>query len=619
MPSSFLAEIGTISQRVDELVRSSRTATRDELNRLELEGNVITGEIRFIGGSTWSNQTFPIRNNVFLNTVLINLEGGVSTKIQICSDVPCLAAGIFSSTLSNTVVDGYSFVKDCCMIHSAYIGPGCAFMSNGVVTGNLDADVYGIGSELILCEETGSRAILTDPDSNLESVTAAISSKFAIREFHKRVEHLISDIRSVCIQKSYMGSIFARNSVCLKNTALRSVYLASNSRVSGSEVKSSIIQSECQVENAFVEKSMINKFSRVENFSVVENSVLAEYSKISIHGKVVHSYIGSYSGVESGECVSSLIGPFVGFHHQSLCIAAYWPGGRGNIGYGANVGSNHSGKAPDCELLSGEGMFYGLAVVVKFPSNFLKAPYTLIASGVTCLPQRLEFPFSLINTGNISSSGLNEISPAWVLSDNMFTLMRNEDKFRKRQKGNASCVYEHQVFRPEIISLVCEARDRLRDVASQGPEGVYTESDITGLGKNYLREPTRLRAIDTYSFIIRWFGLRGLYREILARGPNCALEGTPSVEFSFCKKILESEKMNLNETKSLLNEYRKLDFLISSNCVVSKAKDDVRGEKIIGPQYTEFHQPASEHPVCVGAKKSSAEVDRSVGDIVSRL
>ena len=51
---------------------------------------------------------------------------------------------------------------------------------------------------------------------------------------------------------------------------------------------------------------------------------------------------------------TSLVGPFVAFHHQALLIAAYWPEGKGNIAYGANVGSNHTGKAPDQEIRPGE-------------------------------------------------------------------------------------------------------------------------------------------------------------------------------------------------------------------------------------------------------------------------
>ena len=61
-------------------------------------------------------------------------------------------------------------------------------------------------------------------------------------------------------------------------------------------------------------------------------------------GKLTHSVLGPDSGVGAGECLHCLVGPFVGFHHQSLLIATIWPLGRGNVGYGANVGSNHTSR-----------------------------------------------------------------------------------------------------------------------------------------------------------------------------------------------------------------------------------------------------------------------------------
>lgn len=73
------------------------------------------------------------------------------------------------------------------------------------------------------------------------------------------------------------------------------------------------------------------------------------------------------------------MGPFIGIHHTSLVIACLWPYGRGNVAYGAMVGANHTGRVNDQECLSGEGVFYGLGVQIKFPFNCFNAPYSLIA------------------------------------------------------------------------------------------------------------------------------------------------------------------------------------------------------------------------------------------------
>src|SRR5262249_14648712 len=117
-----------------------------------------------------------------------------------------------------------------------------------------------------------------------------------------------------------------------------------------------------------------------------------------------------------GEISSSLIGPLVGFHHQSMLIATFWPTGRGNVGYvyssaqgvlshpfyfrryGANCGSNHTSRVSDQSMWPGEGVFFGLGSSLKFPLNLSRAPYSVIATGVVFGPGRLDFPFSLITT-----------------------------------------------------------------------------------------------------------------------------------------------------------------------------------------------------------------------------
>jgi hypothetical protein len=80
-----------------------------------------------------------------------------------------------------------------------------------------------------------------------------------------------------------------------------------------------------------------------------------------------------------------------------MLIAALWPEGKGNIAAGANVGSNHTSRAPDQEFWPGEGLYVGLGVNIKYPADFTQAPYTIIATGVSTLPQKVAFPFSLIN------------------------------------------------------------------------------------------------------------------------------------------------------------------------------------------------------------------------------
>lgn len=46
----------------------------------------------------------------------------------------------------------------------------------------------------------------------------------------------------------------------------------------------------------------------------------------------------------------------------------------------------------DQEIWPGEGLFFGLSTVIKFPANYSESPFSVIGSGVTCLPQRVSPP-----------------------------------------------------------------------------------------------------------------------------------------------------------------------------------------------------------------------------------
>src|SRR5260370_28452326 len=163
---------------------------------------------------------------------------------------------------------------------------------------------------------------------------------------------------------------------------------------------------------------MIRAGCRGEPVAIGEGSVLPEHAHDERHAKVVGSLIGTNSGVAEAEVTACLLGPFVGFHHQALLIAALWPEGKGNVSYDANVGSNHTSKAPDQEFWPGEGAFLGLGVNIKYPSDFSGAPYTVIACGVNTLPQKVTFPFSLIQPPSIRCPTVtpadNEILPGWA-------------------------------------------------------------------------------------------------------------------------------------------------------------------------------------------------------------
>ena len=338
------------------------------------------------------------------------------------------------------------------------------------------------------------------------------------------------------------------------------------------------------------------------------------------HGKVTGSLIGPNTGVGEGEVTASLVGPFVGFHHQALLIAALWPEGKGNVGYGANVGSNHTSKAPDQEIWCGEGTFFGLGVNIKFPANFRKAPYSIIATGVTTLPQRVEFPFSLINTPSRVLPGIspafNEIIPGWVLSDNLFTVRRNEGKFKKRNKAKRT-TFNFEVLRPEIVELMKEARERLQGVKEI--KEFYLEKDIPGLGKNYLMEASRRKAIETYTFFIRYYALMGMLRKLRENMDRNLLdkEDQEDQRWEHERRIIREEfpGKSLPELLDTLKEFQeKIAIMVEE----SKRKDDRRGRKIID-DYEKIHTLAQDDSFVKETWEETEKVKREIEEIKHHL
>jgi hypothetical protein len=356
--------------------------------------------------------------------------------------------------------------------------------------------------------------------------------------------------------------------------------------------------------------------------AIVDSSLMTEYSYVERHGKVTKSILGPNTGVAEGEVTSCLLGPFVGFHHQALLIAAYWPGGRGNVGYGANVGSNHTSKAPDQEFWPGEGTFLGLGVNVKYPADLSRAPYSIIGPGVTTLPQKVTFPFSLINSPSATFPGIspayNEIIPAWLLMDNIYALKRNEGKYHARNKARRTR-FELDVFRPRIVDLMMGARRSLEGVSVKE---IYTDREIEGLGKNFMLERSRQAALAAYGFYMRYYAYSGLLAELQRRRQGksrVALDrilSDPSADahWEHQRVILQSE-LGVIDPLAALRGLPEIMVEVARNVERSKAKDDDRGARIID-DYAEAHPAAGADPFVLQCWNDARRIEREVEEIV---
>jgi hypothetical protein len=593
----------------------------EEVQRLERLGNTCPdwSRVRVSKGFDWRT----VQHCTFHGDVLL---GRFSGEVAVAEGV-AMPAGLSHSTLVDCVVGGGALVRDVRLLANYVVGEGAVLLDCGRITCDRQT-TFGNGGVVSLGSETGGRDVLLFAEIDIELAAAVARSHGRpcfLEQYTTAVNEYIERARSA-------RGIIGRGASVRHTPQLRNTYLGPHARVEGATlVADSTLLSDaddptCVESGACVSHSLLQWGSRVATMAIVERAVLTEHAHAERHAKVTESMVGCNSGVAAGEVTASLLGPFVNAHHQSLLIAALWPEGKGNVGYGANVGSNHTGKAPDQELVPGEGLFLGLGVNVKYPADFSQAPYTTIACGVTTLPQRVAFPFSLINLPAShfpdSLAAYNQIIPAWVLTDNLYAVRRNEGKYRSRNRARRTPV-DCRIFRPDIIRLMRDAILRLE--AIQRPKEFYTERDIDGLGKNVLLESHRVAAIGGYLYFIEYHALLGLTRRVqtlLAGGDRHLLPGLltsaaddPTWEF---QRQMLAEEFGYQDVATALRRLPPMATDMARAVERSKAKDDVRGPRIIA-DYSAVHPPAQQDVVVCQTWEETANLEREIEALLTRL
>jgi hypothetical protein len=326
--------------------------------------------------------------------------------------------------------------------------------------------------------------------------------------------------------------------------------------------------------------------------------------------------LGPNTQVAQGEATNCLLGPFVGFHHQALLISALWPEGRGNIAYGANVGSNHTGRKPDQEFRPGEGNFFGLGCWIKYPSDYSEAPYSLFSTGLLAEPQKLSFPFSLVVPAREAHvSGAHEIRPAWSWTDNRYALFRNGIKYRERDRSKHHTLHAglptqgllaYSFFSLRVVRLVLMAQTQLAQALSEsaGSTGssvaVFDSRSLPGLGYNRLARKHAVKALAGYEdYLIFWRLLTGLSLRSDAHPEGSHLEYSDLSQEIFGVWPGLSESAFLEKAKASLSGFR-------AALLTGLERDEARGKEIQS-DYGLFHPDSSADPV---VKRVLDEVER---------
>ena len=431
--------------------------------------------------------------------------------------------GVYHSTLHNTCVGSAGRIHRCPMISDTILDRGVsaiALRSSGVDERSGRSYANGISVDAGI--ETGGRSIGIFAELDPELATLLLTELLGPDHAGERETYAryVADYRREAnLPWTYVGPDSRLDSCQLAGSWLGPfTEVGGGSLVSGSTVLSSRDEPVRITSGAQLERAIIQWQTVVESRARVEDSLVMEASHLQHDARIVNATVGSNSALGGGEITSSFVGPFTTAHHQSLVIAACWPGGRGNLGYGANVGSNHTSRVPDQEVWPGEGMFFGLDCAVKFPANFSRSPYSAIASGVVVAPQRIAMPFSLIVDRPVELAGLapgrdvpsaaNQLIPGWMLRSNLYAVMRNEYKFARRRSARRLEI-DFDVLRPEIRSIMADAITALEAPEREGRVTAwYLPGELEGTGAGVVRDSDRVAAIESYRRAIRLGELR---------------------------------------------------------------------------------------------------------------
>jgi carbonic anhydrase/acetyltransferase-like protein (isoleucine patch superfamily) len=561
-----------------------RHLTEDEIQILEKNGNrseswdkvMVEADFdpnRIIRSSFMGEVYLP----KFFGTLL--LPGDVSFPTGIYDSL------VHNCFIENALVHKVAMLSNILVRSSAVVQNVGSIISSGKIS-------YMIGNSMHVGNEMGGRKVAVFPEITMELVEAQL--------FHKPDPEVAAafdeQLKAYREETALPFGVVGKGAVVCNTNIIRNSWIGAHARIEGAEkIRNSVVLSSLEepshvYDSVILENSNVQKSVTIHTGAEVQGSVLMSRTTVACKAIVKSSIIAPCCHIEEGEVNSSYVGPMTQMHHHSLLIAALWPEGCGNLGYGANVGSNHTGRMPDQEVMPGQGMFFGLGVNIKFPANYRESPFTLIATGLTTLPQRVKFPFSLIRPGDPQLVGvaprLNEIVPGWNYARNAYALDRNLYKYSLRGKGIVPATF-YSIFSPDTVRYVYDAYQRLQVNAIRD---IYTKEHIDGLGENFMRERIRQQAIKTYQEYMERYALEQIIT-LVVNDQN--LQAQPVKEL---RRMATNDAnkdvmriVSLPETfDELLKRYRQLEKDWYERVTHGLDKDNERGRQIFD-DYDDAH------------------------------
>jgi hypothetical protein len=231
----------------------------------------------------------------------------------------------------------------------------------------------------------------------------------------------------------------------------------------------------------------------------------------------------------------------------------------------------------------------------------------------------MEFPFFLINQPmslhETVPAMYNELKPGWMLSENLYTLVRNEIKFRERNSARRDS-FDFNMLRPETTDLMVTARARLRQATGRD---IFTDQHIPGAGKNFITADSVRKGMESYDFFIKYYALRMYAKRagmLIAKGNRLSreliLEDDHETRWwQHAKGVLKSEGLMDKEVWANMELFIDITGEIYTKTLNSRRRDYERGSAII-EDYAIYHQLPENDPVIQDLRhRTEIEINRA--------
>ena len=451
-----------------ELTAGKRHLTKEEIEALEKNHNTSDD-------SSWQNfyvdaECFDaslIRDSSFSGFIVLGKLRRAMLKYH---DLE-LEEGIYNSKLINAVTGDDNAIRNVAYFENYRLGknvmlfniqemsctPHSKFGEGILKKGEPEENRIWIG----VANENGGREVL--PFKSMIPADAYLWSRY--REDGALMKRFVALTEKGAASEEATYGIVKNNAVIKNTTLLKDAEIGECAYIKGAfKLKNiTVLSSAAEPSQIGEGVEMVNGImgygSRVFYQAVAVRFVIGKNCQLKYGARLLNSVLGDNSTVSCCEILNNLIFPFHEQHHNSSFLIASTIMGQSNIASGATIGSNHNSRSPDGELVASRGFWPSLSSDFKHNSRF--ASFTLVAKGSYQYELDIPYPFSLVALGENGDRSVR-IFPAWWFMYDMFALVRNRYKFKKRDKRVVPVQHiETDPFAPDTMQEIMTALDRI--------------------------------------------------------------------------------------------------------------------------------------------------------------